>query len=270
MANGCASVSPVIKLYLSFHQGDRRRGQMKRRETEGTPGRRNKRGADEGCSQEGEIMDLMHPSCNFLSLSNLSFLSSVHTTRHWVALKSYWGEINWSKDGGTSLISLNILFAPYFHAVFLIFSPKYPSFQTFFHSLHFSTFLPSSIFLFSLLAHASSPFPAYFHMSLYTFCVPRLPLIKSWLANLYSFPICFISSLYLPYSPVYVCSSSCLFCSHPSISSNFFPPSLLSSGTCISLQVLQGTQRGAVKAAASPRTAPSILAKRGAAEGQQH
>lgn len=27
-ANGCASVSPVIKLYLSFHQGDRRRGQM--------------------------------------------------------------------------------------------------------------------------------------------------------------------------------------------------------------------------------------------------
>lgn len=29
-ANGCVSVSPVIKLCLSFHQGDRRRGDKKR------------------------------------------------------------------------------------------------------------------------------------------------------------------------------------------------------------------------------------------------
>lgn len=59
----------------------------------------------------------------------------------------------------------------------------------------------------------------------------------------------------------------------------FLPPTILSArlahppfpspGTCISLQVLQGTQRGAVKAAASPRTAASLLAERGATEGQQ-
>ncbi|MEQ2256470.1 hypothetical protein ILYODFUR_024453 [Ilyodon furcidens] len=41
-------------------------------------------------------------------------------------------------------------------------------------------------------------------------------------------------------------------------------------GTRISLQVLQGAQCGAVKAAASTRTAPSLMAERGAAEGQHH
>lgn len=50
------------------------------------------------------------------------------------------------------------------------------------------------------------------------------------------------------------------FSSHP------FP----SSGTCVFVQVLQGTQCGAIKAAASAWAATSLLAKRRASEGQQH
>lgn len=86
-----------------------------------------------------------------------------------------------------------------------------------------------------------------------------LPPIENWLTNCYSFHFCFVFSLHLSYSHIY-----CLF-----IFSPLCPP-VLSSGTCISLQVLQGTQRGVVKAAASPRTAASLVAKGGASEGQQH
>lgn len=131
VANGCATVSPVIKLYVSFHQGDRRRGQMRREDVEGIQERQERQ------RWGREIMYLMHPPCDFLPLSNL-FLSSGQTTWHLVALKFYWGEINWPKNSGASLISLNMLFAPYSHAVSLIFS----SFHSRFHSLHFSPLLP--------------------------------------------------------------------------------------------------------------------------------
>lgn len=222
MANGCATVSPVIKLYVSFHQGDGRTGKMRREDVEGIQERQERQ------RWGREILYLMHPPCDFLPLSNL-FLSSVQTTWHLVALKFYWREINWPKNGGASLISLNMLFAPYSHAVSLIFS----SFHSRFHSLHFSPLLPPPC---SCL------------------CLPHPPLTEYWLTNSFHICFCFLTpSLSLPHL--------CLL----------IPPlHLLSSGTCISLQVLQGTQRGAVKAAASPRTAPSLLAKRRASEGQQH
>lgn len=89
-------------------------------------------------------------------------------------------------------------------------------------------------------------------MSYSTFCLPHLPLIVSWH---------FFLSLHLPYSPSMSAHLLMYF-----VLCGF---TLLSSGTRISLPVLQGTQRGAVKAAASPRTAPSLLAKRRVAEGQQ-
>lgn len=50
----------------------------------------------------------------------------------------------------------------------------------------------------------------------------------------------------------------------------FVCPTSFPSGTCIPVQVLHGTQCGAVKAAASPWTATSLLAQRRASEGQQH
>lgn len=169
-------------------------------------------------------MELMHLACDFLPLSKLSFLSSVHTTRHLVAPKSYCEKINSSKDGGTSLISLNILFAPCSHAASLIFS----SFQPLFYSLHFSPLMPLLHFLTSSL-------------SLYHLLILS-PIVLSPFHFFRLFLFCFL----------------------------FSPSSPLSSGACISLQVLQGTQRGAVEAAASPRTAASLLAQRGASEGQQH
>lgn len=95
------------------------------------------------------------------------------------------------------------------------------------------------------------------NLSLSIPCLP--PPIENWLTNCYSFHFCFVFSLHLSYSHIY-----CLF-----IFSPLCPP-VLSSGTCISLQVLQGTQRGVVKAAASPWTAASLVAKGGASEGQQH
>ena len=168
-------------------------------------------------------MELMHPACDFLPLSKLSFLSSVHTTWHLAALKSYCEEINSSKDGGTSLISPNILFAPCSHAVSLIFL----SFQPLFYSPHFSPPMPLLHFLTSSL-------------SLY-----HLLILSPIVLSPFHFFSFFFFLLFSPSSP-------------------------LSSGACISLQVLQGTQRGAVKAAASPRTAASLLAQRGASEGQQH
>lgn len=124
-------------------------------------------------------MELMHPACDFLPLSKLSFLSSVHTTWHLAALKSYCEEINSSKDGGTSLISPNILFAPCSHAVSLIFL----SFQPLFYSPHFSPpmpllhFLTSSLSLYHLLILSPivlSPF--HFFSFFFFFCSPPPPL----------------------------------------------------------------------------------------------
>lgn len=123
-------------------------------------------------------MELMHPACDFLPLSKLSFLSSVHTTWHLAALKSYCEEINSSKDGGTSLISPNILFAPCSHAVSLIFL----SFQPLFYSPHFSPpmpllhFLTSSLSLYHLLILSPivlSPF--HFFSFFFSFVLPLLP-----------------------------------------------------------------------------------------------
>lgn len=56
--------------------------------------------------------------------------------------------------------------------------------------------------------------------------------------------------------------------SHHHFCSFISSPPCCSSGTHIPFQILQGPQCGAVKAAASPRTTPSLLAERGAAEGQ--
>lgn len=75
-----------------------------------------------------------------------------------------------------------------------------------------------------------------------------------------------------PSTYLFLLSCSILLTSHISLSPHHTrpPTPALSPGTRISLQVLPGTQRGAVKAAASPRTAASLLAERGATEGQQH
>lgn len=127
-------------------------------------------------------MELMHLACDFLPLSKLSFLSSVHTTRHLVALKSYCEKINSSHDGGTSLISLDILSAPCSHAVSLIFS----SFQPLFYSLHFSPLMPlphfltSSLLLYHLLILspiALSPFHFFRLFFCFVFCSPP-PLLS--------------------------------------------------------------------------------------------
>ena len=47
-------------------------------------------------------------------------------------------------------------------------------------------------------------------------------------------------------------------------------PPRRSSGPCISVQLLQGAERGAVQAAAPPWTAAALLAQRRASEGQHH
>lgn len=106
MANGCTTVSPVIK-----------GGQKRSEDVEGTPHRRGKRQRWASHAGEGGIMYLVHPPCDFLPLSNL-VRSSLQIPWHAVALKFYWGEINWPQNGGISLIFLlsfssNILFSPY-------------------------------------------------------------------------------------------------------------------------------------------------------------
>lgn len=170
MANGCTIVSPVIK-----------GGQKRREDVEGTPHRRGKRQRWASHAGEGGIMYLVHPPCDFLPLSNL-VRSSLQIPWHAVALKFYWGEINWPQNGGISLIFLlsfssNILFSAYFGDT-----------------------SPSLFSSFNLLST-----PCTSHLScllLARTCLPYLPFPEYWLTNLYSFHICFCfltSSLFHPH-----------------------------------------------------------------------
>lgn len=68
----------------------------------------------------------------------------------------------------------------------------------------------------------------------------------------------------------FLTSATCLPSSLFTHSMSFHLFLFRSSGTCISLQVLQGAQCWAVKVATSAWTAPSLMAERRAAEGQFH
>lgn len=116
------------------------------------------------------------------------------------------------------------------------------------------------------------------HLSSLSFSLPVSHPLAAPAHRLLTSPPVFYSlfscPLHLPHSPpntIYLCLSSCLSLSLSHSASFFILSSFpLSPGTGVSLQVLQGTQHRVIEAAASPGPAPPLLAKRGAAEGQQH
>lgn len=75
MATGCALVSPVIRIYLSFQRGERQRVQ-KMREAERTAGVRDKRGGGEMISGIFYVISSCSPTSLFICqfISTYSFL----------------------------------------------------------------------------------------------------------------------------------------------------------------------------------------------------